>query len=113
MGQKPRFTPGPWIWAPNFHGLYGSGKDNAVLNYAAYEGMWVADYLPTGKANAQLISAAPDMYKALEAAIEQVREELNYLIEQGPPKEWNCDVYRLSLIVNAGDAALAKARGEQ
>ena len=53
-------TRGPWIWARGHRGLYGAGPDNAVLDYAHYEGMWLAS--PNEVANARLIAAAPLMY---------------------------------------------------
>jgi hypothetical protein len=114
MGQDTRFTPGPWEWdaglvppdgPDRYADIFVDGGETIIAMFN--------DRIPEGRANAHLISASPDMYEVLEAAIEQVREELNYLIEQGTPKEWRGDVYRLSLIVNSGDAALAKARGEQ
>jgi hypothetical protein len=56
-------TPGPWVWAERHHGLFGSGKDNRVLDFASYEGMWLA-YSDHQEANARLIAAAPDLYAA-------------------------------------------------
>ena len=76
-----KHTPGPWIWGPDYDGLYGAGPDNAgrglvpwrarrpVLSYQPYEGMWLAH--PEAEANARLIAAAPemlDMLKTLAAA---------------------------------------------
>jgi hypothetical protein len=124
MGQDTCFTPGPWRVVIDDDGNPLSGRPSVVASdefdcgIVHWDG-FVQTYWRSARgdkeihANAHVISASPDMYEALEAAIEQVRAELNYLIEQGPPKEWKGDVYRLSLIVNSGDAALAKARGEQ
>lgn len=39
-----------------------------MLNYASYEGMWLA-YGPSMEANARLIAAAPDLLEALVALI--------------------------------------------
>jgi hypothetical protein len=52
-------TPGPWILAKGHRGLYGAGPDNAVLDYAHYEGMWLAS--PNEVPNARLIAAAPEL----------------------------------------------------
>lgn len=60
-----KYTPGPWTWGDNYCGLYGSGPDNEVLTYERYEGMWVA-FGDKQKANANLISAAPELLEALE-----------------------------------------------
>lgn len=65
--SEAKHTPGPWIWADHYQGLYGAGKNNEVLDYISYEGMWVSEWSETGRANASLISAAPDMLAALEA----------------------------------------------
>jgi len=59
-----KHTPGPWIWGPDYGGLYGAGPDNAVLSYQPYEGMWLAH--PEAEANARLIAAAPEMLDMLE-----------------------------------------------
>lgn len=60
-------TPGPWIWAKSHRGLYGAGPDNAVLDYAHYEGMWLAS--PNEVANACLIAAAPELLEAAKYAL--------------------------------------------
>lgn len=123
MANEPKWTAGPWrveqdttlIWGncnPDDRTNYGMGYPIMECRITPCANWAKGPDADEGEANARLIAAAPDMYKALESAIEQVRAELNYLIEQGPPKEWKGDAYRLSQIVNAGDAALAKARGE-
>ena len=63
-----KHTPGPWTWADNYYGLFGSGQDNAVLKYASYEGMWLPEYEPQGKANARLIASAPELLETLKKA---------------------------------------------
>ena len=94
MASERKWTPGPWIWGAEFTGLYGAGKDNAVLDYEPYEGMWIADYTPQGEANAHLIAAAPDMYEALYRAVKQLED------------------HGFDGLSCGGYAALAKARGE-
>jgi hypothetical protein len=115
MVQETKFTPGPWHTA-RMHPRHVCNKIGFKVAKCLEETKGISGLVVSreeAKANARLISAALELYKALEASIEQVKAELNYLIEQGPPKEWQGDAYRLSQIVNAGDAALAKARGEQ
>lgn len=65
-----KHTPGPWIWAEDYKGLYGAGRDNKVLDHAHCEGMWLADDL---EANALLIAAAPDMLAQLRTAVFHLR----------------------------------------
>ncbi|WP_261505736.1 hypothetical protein [Burkholderia multivorans] len=60
-----KHTPGPWIWAPDYKGLYGAGPNNAVLDHEFCEGMWLAN-VEQREANAKLIETAPDMALALE-----------------------------------------------
>ena len=62
-------TPGPWIWADGYRGLFGAGPYNAVLEYEYCEGMWLCDLAGHAEANALLIAAAPDMIFALRAAL--------------------------------------------
>lgn len=70
-----KHTPGPWIWADGYRGLYGAGKNNEVLDYATYEGMWLG-HVNEQKANALLIAAAPELLEAVEAMLEwDAREE--------------------------------------
>lgn len=56
-------TPGPWTWGKRYDGLYGPNSV-PVLEYGAYENMWLPDYRPEGPANARLIAAAPDLLAA-------------------------------------------------
>jgi hypothetical protein len=60
-------TPGPWTWGEYFQGLYGSGKDNEVLEYFPCEGMFLEHN--RREANARLIAAAPDLLEALKGAL--------------------------------------------
>lgn len=57
-----KHTPGPWIWAGGYRGLYGAGPDNAVLDYVGYEGMSLG--IKNEHANARLIAAAPMLLEA-------------------------------------------------
>lgn len=67
--SKTGYTPGPWIWGEKYCGLYGTGQNNAVLDFAAYEGMWLNHYNMNMEANARLIAAAPALVEALKDAI--------------------------------------------
>jgi hypothetical protein len=60
------YTPGPWTWGEGYNGLYGSGRDNEVLTFAAYEGMYLSYSNKYTHGNARLISAAPDLLEALK-----------------------------------------------
>ena len=66
--SEVKHTPGPWTWGDDFHGLYGSGKDNAVLSHASFEGMWLS-YEGDREANARLIASSPDLFEQLSALV--------------------------------------------
>ena len=88
------FTPGPWENGGSLVGARG------IIIRQQWEGTRIIDEL---EANAALISAAPDMYEALEMAI------LEYGKPGGPwsvpskPGTW----------IDKAKAAIVKARGEQ
>ena len=69
-----KHTPGPWTWGESYNGLYGSGKDNEVLRFAPYEGMYLDWGSKSRDANARLIAAAPELLEALKkiSAIEDL-----------------------------------------
>lgn len=95
MSEKQAHTPGPWIWADGYRGLYGAGKENQVLDYAHYEGMWLG-HVDEQVANARLLSAAPDLLEALKELIACCDE----LESWTPPMGSACETAR---------AAIAKA----
>lgn len=94
-----KHTPGPWRldW-------YGAHKDDAIAGQIdGPNGQHIADIpndLRAGLGNAALITAAPDLLKALE-------EIVGYLGD-GDPND-TCERHRL----NCARAAIAKARGEK
>lgn len=103
----PAFTPGPWYvsepWA-GFASIKRVDDDALVFGIAAGE--------PEEKqsdevceANARLIAAAPELYEAVEALVE-------CFIKRGPFDE-PLGSSEQAPSINAGIAALAKARGEQ
>lgn len=105
--SERQWTPGPWKWSADhptnacanvsneeryvsIATLYGGDSDS----FQDAEGMWSSQ--PIRDANARLISAAPDLYEALERArnwIERGHDSIGPLLRQ-------CD------------DALAKARGD-
>jgi hypothetical protein len=91
-----KHTPGPWIWGADYRGLYGAGPDNEVLDHAHYEGMWLAHH-DNRVANANLISAAPELLEALQIIIGD--------IEQSPRH------FSISQKVAIARAAISKATG--
>lgn len=114
-------TPGPWIWGKNFNGLYGAGPNNEVLNYAAYEGMWLGNNECTN-ANARLIAAAPDLLEACQTFAEWLRREDDGFDHKTHDREtpegeaawrkWFYENLRIcDLAQNQARAAIAKATG--
>jgi hypothetical protein len=86
-----RHTPGPW---------FADGKD--VWNGQNIGSKWVAECLAKSKAeaaaNARLIAAAPELYRALSLACKYVAESED--VEEAP------------MLLRTIKAALKKARGE-
>ena len=79
-----KWTPGPWKWSADhptnacanvsneeryvsIATLYGGDSDS----FQDAEGMWSSQ--PIRDANARLISAAPDLYEALEQALDDMQ----------------------------------------
>lgn len=102
MADKTKWTPGPWCVARD---------GNAQANVYGADGFWVA-LLPhqcitsieeQQEHHAALIAAAPDLYEALEDA----RRYVSGAYECAFPDEQENE-----RVLDAVDAALAKARGE-
>jgi hypothetical protein len=92
MSGTPKWTPGPWTNCnDSFIEADVSGK--VVVEEMNTEIEFMEDEEIT--ANANLIAAAPDLYEALEAILEERYENSE-----------------LDPLVNDARAALAKARGE-
>lgn len=102
-----KWTPGPWTWDAaldhNWDVQVWSSPSRRVC-FVAHDG---EDGNPTGQANACLISAAPDMYEALVAAIECGMVPTSSATEGGALKH-----VRQVHVADQIRAALAKARGE-
>lgn len=89
--MERKWTPGPW-WINGQKSV--RGPDFEYIANANWK---------NGKANAQMIAAAPDLYQALE---EMVNEQVDYMTRNAlgdPEKQFSIKLAR---------AALAKARGE-
>jgi hypothetical protein len=104
--SAPAWTPGPWF-------AVNAGSDEEPMmsvkaaRIAGREPRHEVAICATGdspqmmeNANAALIAAAPDLYAALSAILADS-------VSADP------DMTRMKLALAAGDAALAKARGEQ
>jgi len=94
---KPKFTPGPWTVSgiKGYSAIWSDNTHIATIN---------VDHEPTtlasDEANAALIAAAPDLYKAIEKSIDLLNEIL-------PLNTNNINHAHAELT-----AALEKARGE-
>ena len=100
--EKPGFTPGPWT--PEGFDDWGDGTNLPLeLDVRVNGSRWdkIVDSIRISDANAHIIAAAPDLYEAL-----------NELLDISKYAEWNDGGDRLDAALEAGLAALAKARGE-
>ena len=106
---KEKFTPGPWKATETININWGTetalacpieaGDSIVALNIIT--GPFVDDVTEAeGEANAALISAAPDLYAALEALLKAVDSGI-----ESDPELWRRGV-------SLANKALAKARGE-
>lgn len=104
VSDAPGWTPGPWRVANYDQPVTVCGQQIPCFEIESdADACWIAKVqnhqdcvdTPEGSANARLIAAAPDLYTAVEAA-------LNMVDGDGAPPDW--DMLR---------AALAKARGEK
>lgn len=115
MGE-PKFTPGPWsaYRVPEGLGDYRIMAEDYRIGFA-----YTAFSKGDAKANAHLISAAPELYAVVERHAEYLQAELSRVQPKaghicGP--EGNCDSdcearYYLSLDLAEVRSVLAKARG--
>ena len=108
--ESAQFTPGPWKLEyddDDFAGTFTLCMATAIKNrgmYNAnhlidlYEGVWDDDIdFAETRANAQLISAAPELYEALKA----ISEDVDLALDSD------------SANLQRARAALARARGER
>ena len=101
-GVMGKYTPGPW-WVDESHinGSINAGKRHvAMANFYNCHDEEVRVTRDQQKANAQLISAAPDLLEALKKAV----DALERADDSGMPG--------LRKIIFEADAAIGKAEGE-
>ena len=102
---EPKHTPGPWKWgkaqdcmliiAPNAPYNYPPARVDWGISLAENNDYWIRDF-EEQKANAQLISAAPELYQVVSK-----------LVEQDPH-----DDLATEELLESAHGALAKARGQ-
>lgn len=85
------FTPGPWWYSDRMVKTVARGEYICEVSGSMRSELHIGD--------ANLIAAAPDLYEALRAFLEQARDDV--------------DDRRLSPEVLAAEAALAKADGSE
>jgi hypothetical protein len=92
--SETKFTPGPWVknWTAPYNVSGQGGSQIATVHFFSNEEC---------QGNADLIAAAPELYEALENALDRLDDISIY---------YNID---LSEEIKAANAALAKARGEK
>lgn len=109
--NERKWTPGPWVAEPeNYDGdggvLVRVGGDyprNCIANAWGQQSAREVD--DEGQANAHLIAAAPDLYKALEECLNAEMARRKKLKDGAPASEYSdARIARIR-------AALAKARG--
>lgn len=100
--SETKFTPGPWK-AVSFN-----GNSLVVTELIVHEKESIALLGTCGEkqqANARLISAAPDMYKALEHALSDI-DQIDELCKIA-------GVHKFTIMRQEIQGVLEKARGEQ
>lgn len=108
MSDVIGFTKGPWMVSPyNLTGIFDEKKRPIAV---AYEGVHSFDIeLEERKANARLISAAPELYEALHS----LKHEIEFLRTVGAIAGGSFEALaELEGALAKARAALAKARGE-
>ena len=77
--METKFTPAPWVvWGSDIGVVDRSdSQSNGMMLQVAYADMYnfgddIGENNETGKANAHLIAAAPEMYDALESACSEI-----------------------------------------
>lgn len=122
MSNK-NWTPGHWVVDPYKLGTLGDVCDNDGNSVALCQQRLYDEFHKERKANAHLISAAPELYKALERAIENAEqaafeEWLEIAMPSGcadsVSSQWIFSIQHSEFCDDYADAiaALAKARGE-
>ena len=97
--SEAKHTPGPWQWTQHFDptiSIYKDGFGQIARLYDSSAG--------TGKANARLIAAAPDLLDALEGIIGYFDSGNSVSVSQATIKASSDEI-------KAARAAIAKATG--
>ena len=107
LPKRTYHTPGPWTHAFNANGsMRGVWGRSDMTSMVCYMTNPVPGNLE-GSANAHLIGAAPDLLEALEAIVEDIRDDEIY------GAEGRYIGYAKHALLSSAYAAIAKARGEQ
>ena len=102
--SEPKFTPGPWFSVAKLSG----SENHRGFKICGDDGWALADIQPVdedgieGRANANLIAAAPELYEALV----KLRDYAN------DSDDYKFGTILTSLVFDIAEAALAKSRGE-
>lgn len=111
MDKPSTFTPGPWeIDRPYGEpGIFIQGANTQIICklYDVVPAQWVGDRRSGIQGNALLISAAPELLKALELALDVLDNHVRHYLTSDT---WN-DIYCPSAVTEAR-AAIARAAGE-
>lgn len=103
-----KWTPGPW--KPHATGHARSGKPEHEIHWSD-DGECIAEIVH-GEPEARLIAAAPDLYEALDAALNMIEHSLTGLPNPDTGKAYRNGVDDLALTPN-GSMTLLKARAIQ
>lgn len=109
--SKPAFTPGPWkVYRTKFFGV-PDDKQRLCVGTDKYSICKLTGSEGNDEAlsDAQLIAAAPDMYEALEDAVESMEYALTYIVGL-VGRDSDAEKY-LNMSLRWSRSALAKARG--
>jgi len=93
-----KHTPGPWQWTQHFDptiSIYKDGFGQIARLYDSSAG--------TGKANARLIAAAPDLLADLQEACDRIEDLVSRLGGTDPEKA--TESYRATIAKATGGAA--------
>lgn len=108
MNEKTKHTRGPWsVFIPEDGMVYEGGDCPATIRAGGIHVATMAGerwrFSETGKANARLIAAAPELLEALEFCLDRLSDHYS------GPFGTQTDVAALAVT----RAAIAKARGEK
>ncbi len=96
--NETKWTPGPWACELYTTGAFVSGSAVTVASVFGYT-------IPEGKASGNLISAAPDLYAALDILLDIYTS----LVNSGDAGSWNPEEENEVILARR---VMAKARGE-